>query len=147
MKLLNFIPGLFLTGVLCLTLSVSAQTNIPTNSSLIKQAKPLTNTLDHIDKLNPVTFEYDKDQIMKLKLPSGKQYGFIADEVYKIMPELVKSMNKMVPAGKNSFKNVEVKNVDMNSIITLLVASLKEQQTEIDKLKADVQSLRSMTAQ
>ena len=146
MKVLNFITGCSLIGIFCLTLSASAQTNLPTNSELIKQSSPLVNTLSDINQLNPVVFEYDKNQILKLKLPSGQQYGFIAEEVHQTMPELVKSRKKMISSGKNSFKTVEVKDVDMNSLIAILVASVKEQQREIDRLKAEMQSLKSISA-
>ena len=146
MKVLNFITGCSLIGIFCLTLSASAQTNLPTNSELIKQSSPLVNTLSDINQLKPVVFEYDKNQILKLKLPSGQQYGFIAEEVHQTMPELVKSRKKMISSGKNSFKTVEVKDVDMNSLIAILVASVKEQQREIDRLKAEMQSLKSISA-
>ncbi|EOR95727.1 DNA topoisomerase IV subunit A [Arcticibacter svalbardensis MN12-7] len=146
MKVLSFITGLSLMGISCLTLSVSAQTNRPTNSELIKQSSPLINTLSDINQLNPVIFEYDTNQSQKLKLPSGQQYGFIAEDVHKIRPELVKSSKKMIPAGKNAFNTVDVKDVDMNSIIALLVASVKEQQIEIERLKSEMQSLKSISA-
>lgn len=133
-------------GFLCISAGVSAQTSSVTNSDLKQNTQPLTNSLSYIEQLQPVSFEYDKNQAAKLKLPSGQQYGFIAEDVQKVLPAIVKSQKKMVPAGKNAFKTTEIKDVEMESLIALLVASVKEQQAEIERLKADLQSLKSMTA-
>jgi len=133
-------------GLLCISAGVSAQTNTVNNTELKQNAQPLTNSLSYIEQLQPVSFEYDKSQAAKLKLPSGQQYGFIAEDVQKVLPSIVKSQKKMVPAGKNAFKTTEIKNVETESLIALLVASVKEQQAEIERLKADLQSLKSMTA-
>lgn len=133
-------------GFLCISAGVSAQTGSVTNNELKQNARPLTNSLSYLDKLEPISFEYDKNHADKLKLPSGKQYGFNAEDVQKVLPGIVKSQKKMVPAGKNAFKTTEIKDVEMESLIAILVASVKEQQAEIEKLKADLQSLKSMTA-
>ncbi|MGV3703958.1 MAG: tail fiber domain-containing protein [Arcticibacter sp.] len=146
MKQFNWKNGLFLMGLLCISAGASAQTNSVNNTDLKQNAQPLTNSLSYIEQLQPVSFEYDKNQAAKLKLPSGQQYGFIAEDVQKVLPAIVKSQKKMVPAGKNAFKTTEIKNVETESLIALLVASVKEQQAEIEKLKADLQSLKSMTA-
>lgn len=146
MTQLNWKNGLFIMGFLCISAGVSAQTSSVTNSDLKQNTQPLTNSLSYIEQLQPVSFEYDKNQAAKLKLPSGQQYGFIAEDVQKVLPAIVKSQKKMVPAGKNAFKTTEIKDVEMESLIALLVASVKEQQAEIERLKADLQSLKSMTA-
>ncbi|WP_407426102.1 tail fiber domain-containing protein [Arcticibacter sp.] len=142
----NWKNGLFLMGFLCISAGVSAQTNSVTNNELKQNARPLTNSLSYLERLEPISFEYDKNQANKLKLPAGEQYGFNAEDVQKVLPGIVKSQKKMVPAGKNAFKTTEIKDVEMESLIAILVASVKEQQAEIERLKADLQSLKSMTS-
>lgn len=142
----NWKNGLFLMGFLFISAGLSAQTNSVKNDELKQNARPLTNSLSYLEQLEPISFEYDKNHAGKLKLPSGQQYGFNAEEVQKVLPGIVKSQKKMVPAGKNAFKTTEVKNVEMESLIAILVASVKEQQAEIESLKADLKSLKSMTS-
>lgn len=143
---LNWKNGLFLMGFLCISAGLSAQTNAVKNDELKQNARPLTNSLSYLEQLEPISFEYDKKHADKLRLPAGQQYGFNAEEVQKILPGIVKSQKKMVPAGKNAFKTTEIKNVEMESLIAILVASVKEQQAEIERLKTDLQSLKSMTS-
>lgn len=142
----NLKKGLFLMGFLCISAGLSAQTSTVTNKDLKQNARPLTNSLSYLEQLEPISFEYEKNQANRLKLPSGEQYGFIAEDVQKILPGIVKSQKKMIPAGKNAFRTTEIKDVEMESLIALLVASVKEQQAEIEQLKADLQSLKSMTS-
>jgi hypothetical protein len=45
--------------------------------------------------------------------------------------------------GKNTYRTRKVKTVDMESLIPILVASVKEQQAEIEQLKKELQVLKS----
>jgi hypothetical protein len=44
--------------------------------------------------------------------------------------------------GKNSYRTAKVKTMDMESLIPILVASIQEQQAEIEKLKAELKALK-----
>lgn len=112
------------------------------DKSLMETSSPITNSVERLSKLTPITFNYSSDS-KKLKLPTGTQYGFQPSEVRQVIPGIVKSQNKMVPAGKNAFKTVTIDTVDMNSLIPFLVSSIKEQQAEIEKLKEEVRALKS----
>ena len=126
--------------------AVSAQTKQKTDAELKTEATPLKNSLSYITQLQPLTFKYNKDETNKLNLPEGQQYGFLAEDVQKVLPGLVKSQNKMVPAGKNAFKTTSIKNVDLESLIPILVGSIQEQQEEIQKLRSEIQALKSVAA-
>lgn len=145
MKFANFTGGVSLLGLLFITAGLQAQTRNISDAELKQNTQPLVNSLSYIGRLEPVSFEYKKDEANKLKLPSGQQYGFIAEDVQKVLPGIVKSQKKMIPAGKNAFRTTELKDIEINSLVAFLVASIKEQQAEIDKLKADIQSLKSIS--
>jgi hypothetical protein len=83
--------------------------------SLKTNIKPITNSLDIIKQLNPVSFNWkDTDQ---------KSFGLIAQEVEKILPELVK------------FQETDnIKTVSYIQLISLLIDAVKEQQKQIDNI-------------
>jgi len=115
-----------------------------TNAQTVKQTEitSIDNSLNTVLKLNPVNFSYDKDWAGKLKLNSQKQSGFAVEEVAKVAPELVINQQKTYTAGKNSTKTATVPMVDYETLIPLLVGSIKEQQLQIEALKKEISTLR-----
>jgi len=120
------------------TTAFAQQTNDPKTNQV-----PIEGAVSRISQLEPLSFEYDRQEQKKLKLPSGKQYGFMAEDVGKVIPGIVKNEHKMIPAGKNAFKTTTMQKVEMENLIPFLVASIKEQQAEINKLKEEIRSLKS----
>lgn len=106
----------------------------------------IDNSLNKLIQLEPKVYEYSTAKYKDLKLPSGKQYGFMAENLQTVFPDLVTYRNFSYMAGKNSFRTAKVKEIDVESIIPILVASIKEQQVEIEKLKEEVKELKSKTA-
>jgi hypothetical protein len=88
----------------------------PSDLNLKINVTPINYGLDDILKLNPVSFHWKND-----KINQGKQYGFIAQEVQKIMPDLV--------------KQGEYLGLDKEAIFTTLVKAIQELKKEIDTLK------------
>ena len=78
------------------------------------------NALDIIDKLRPVSFGY-KDP----RMTREKTYGFIAQEVQKILPEIVE-------VGTDSMQTLGMSYTDL---IPILTQGMKEQQVQILDLK------------
>jgi len=84
--------------------------------------KPLENSLAKILQLQGVSFNW-KD--------SGEpSIGLIAQEVEKIFPELVSG-------------NEGSKTVDYGKLVPVLIEAIKEQQNEIEKLKLEIEALKS----
>jgi len=79
--------------------------------------------LDKVLRLNPVSF-YWKDE----NLDKDKHFGFIAQEVEKIFPELVREDSQ----GK--------KTLNYNEFIPFLVKAIQEQQKEIEELKSKLKN-------
>jgi hypothetical protein len=110
------------------------------NDQLKTNTQPIANSVSLLSKLEPVTFEYNP-ALNKLQLPSGKQFGFLNAET--AIPEIVKPQSKMYTSGKNAYKSATIEKVDMESLIPVLVSSIKEQQAEIEKLKEEIRFLKN----
>ncbi len=81
----------------------------------------LSGALNKINSLEGVSFNWKKD--------GQAEIGLIAQEVEKVVPELVVT-------GNDGLKAVKYGNV-----VALLIEAVKEQQAEIDSLKAQVKEL------
>lgn len=94
--------------------------NLSSDERLKKNIETLDNSLETIEKINPVKFTW-KD--------TGKiGYGVVAQELEKILPELVAN-------------NSEYKSVDYISLIALVISVLKEQQKKISVLEEMIKNI------
>jgi hypothetical protein len=91
--------------------------NLKKNISEIEISK-----IDDLLSLNPIHFQYLNDKKNKT------HYGFIAQDVEKIYPEII---------GSN---NIGYKTINYQEIIPLMMAKIKLMQKEIDELKIDKSS-------
>ncbi len=87
----------------------------------------------------PKSYSFIQSPSVGLNLPSGLQYGMIADEVELILPGLVKEV--IAPSTKDSLGNLltnefAFKTVNYTGFIPLLITKVKDQQNKIDSLKA-----------
>ena len=100
------------------------------------------NVTAQIMQLKPQLYEYKAEYSRSLKLPAGRQFGFGIDNMEAVFPQLVKSRTISYSAGKNLFKQAYVKEVEMEGLIPVLVESIRELQTQITQLKAELQALK-----
>ena len=77
-----------------------------------------------------VRFDWKKDEFKDKNFDSGRQVGLIAQDVEKVLPEIVKTDT----AG--------YKSVAYDKLTAILVEALKEQQNEINELKAEINNLK-----
>lgn len=94
-----------------------------------RNIQSIDHALDITSRLNPVF--YSKRRGLNSEVYEDKEYGFIAQEVQEILPELVKDTG-----GED-----HILSLDYNSIIAILTKAVQEQQSEIDELKAMVKQL------
>lgn len=116
----------------------------PSDKNLKKEVKEIDKSLEIIKKLNPVTYKF-KDENKAVNLPSEQQYGFISQEVEKILPELTRLMS--IGARKDSTGNEvapaqEVLTLNYNAFIAILTKGMKEQQETIEEQKEKVDDLQ-----
>jgi len=112
------------------------------SAGLKKNIQPLNSALQRIVQLKPSVYEFDTNKYSHLKLPHGKKYGFLAEDVQGVFPELVSSKYVPYAYGKNSQRNAMLKTVDEASLIPLLVASIQEQQQQIQELRQALEDLK-----
>lgn len=112
------------------------------DSEIKKNAAPIQEPLKQITSLNPQKFEYNRDKYDHLELPVGSQYGFIAEEFQQVFPALVYRKSHSWMAGKNLYRNAQVKTINLEQLIPVLIASIKEQQMQLDALKAEIELLK-----
>ena len=114
-----------------------------------------------IRELKPVEYDYKKEFSGKsLNLPQNHQYGFIAQEVQTILPELVSNqrinLGKVgggcIDGDKDKMKNqldesIEFIGVNYISIIPILVQGIKEQDAKINELESLIIELQKEVEQ
>ncbi len=104
--------------------SVGAGAYFYTSDKTLKtNITPISGALGLVNKLQGVRFTWKKD---------GKEsIGLIAQDVEKVFPQLVST-------GDNGIKSIEYGN-----LIAPLIEAVKEQQIQIETLKAEVAALKS----
>ncbi|MBO9595840.1 MAG: tail fiber domain-containing protein [Niabella sp.] len=117
-----------------------------TDKELKTKVTEIENPVQKIVQLEPRQFEYKAKDFKYLKLDEGAQYGFMAENVKAIFPHLVKEKKVSYMFGKNAYRDARVSTVDEAGLIPVLVASIKQQQEEIEGLKAELMKLKKETA-
>ena len=102
----------------------------------------ISNPVEKLAQLKPISFEYNTKQYKFLNLQSGKQYGFLSENIQSVFPELVKEKRVSYMQGKNNYKSASIANINETSLIPVLVASIVEQQKQIDQLKSEIEALK-----
>jgi hypothetical protein len=104
---------------------------IYTDTKLKANIRPIENALNKIDDLNGVHYNYQYDQYPELKLPETDQVGLLAEEVEKVLPEIVyedNDGNKLVAYSK---------------LTPLLIEAIKELKLENEELKKRIEKLEN----
>ncbi|TDO28269.1 tail fiber domain-containing protein [Sediminibacterium goheungense] len=130
---------LFFAALLIVQVGISQDMS---DTELKKYIRPVNDATSQLGKLKPQAFEYKAEYNKSLKLPAGRQFGFGIENVEAVFPQLIKSKTISYTAGKNFFKQAYVKEVEMEGLIPVLVASVKELQEQILQLKAEIQALK-----
>ena len=124
---------------------ITGTLNNPSDKKLKNGVEEMNGAIDLLGKLIPKTYTYKQD-IPYLNLPNGKQYGFIAQELEEVMPELVShSVRPEVRAedGKRLLAEAfEYKSVSYTGLIPVLVQAVKELDAENKALRTEVENLR-----
>ena len=112
----------FINGTFTATGDVIAY-GTPSDISFKENIKPIDNALDKVEKLQGVTFDWkESDSILNIK----QDIGFIAQDVQKVLPELVRENEN----GKLSLRH--------QGITPILLEAIKELKAEIEKLKKQI---------
>ena len=110
---------------------VIAFSSTPSDSRLKDNIFTIPSALDKIKSLNGVSYTWNSG-----RKKGKKDIGLIAQEVEKIIPEIVKETK--LPLMEGSDSNIDYKTIDYEKIIPVLIEAIKDQQDQIDKLKQQV---------
>jgi hypothetical protein len=117
--------------------SISHPTNTSTNYNttsdyrLKENIKPLTDGLEAILKLKPVTGNYINDET-KTNMPM-----FLAHEVEEVIPIAVTGQKDAMKINKETgIEEMDIQQLDAAKLIPHMVKAIQEQQAQIEELKA-----------
>ena len=117
--------GLIVSGGLGVLNTINAGGDVVAYASsderLKDNIKPIENPLEVISQISGNTFDWNSE---KQNIYNGKDYGVIAQEIQKVMPELVNTRDSGYLAVK------------YDKIVPLLIESIKELKREIEELKS-----------
>jgi hypothetical protein len=113
--------------------NVTASGNITAYSDarLKTNVKTIENPITLVKSLRGVTFDW---------IESGEHsYGLIAQEVEEVIPELVMENDSGTADGDIHKK---VKSVDYSKLVSVLIEAVKNQQEQIEELRAEIKAIR-----
>lgn len=119
------------TGNITATGEITAYSS--SDERLKKNIEPITNGLDIIDKINPVSYNWN-DKAIELnptKSINKSDVGVVAQELEEVLPNLVHSMY-----------DDEYLGVDYIKLIPYLISSVKQLKNEIAELKNEIIELK-----
>ncbi|TDP60209.1 tail fiber domain-containing protein [Flavobacterium dankookense] len=114
---------------------------IPSDRKLKTNVVEETNVLELINKLRPVTYEYNKTA--DINLSSQSQHGFISQELAEVFPELTKDVTKPTfdKDGKTT-SSLTLKAINYTGLISVLTAGIQELSSELQILKDEIATLK-----
>ncbi len=119
---------------------------LPSDRKLKRLNRSYSEGLQTVMDLRPTRYEYDRNTYDFMNLPEGEQYGFIADEVRDVLPNLVKRSFQGYDeptSDTHEGQGVEFDAVNYTSLIPILVSAVQEQQAQIEALQKRIQELEN----
>jgi hypothetical protein len=123
------VRGTNVTGGVAVMVTAAGQLGVVSSSRRYKEdIRSMGDTSDRLLKLRPVTFRYKKADESGQK---PEQYGLIAEEVAKVMPELVIFNEKGQP-----------ETVAYQTLAPLLLNELQKEHKQMERMQAEIDELR-----
>jgi len=136
-----------------------------TSDQKLKQnIREFTSAMDIINKLKPKQYEFRQDGNYKLmNLPQGSHFGLIAQDVEKILPDLVADIKfetamaqpqvtepaLQQESGKTETKSeiIKFKTLNYTELIPVLIKGMQELEQENTQLKSELEELKQLVNQ
>lgn len=96
-----------------------------------KNVEDLNGANEKLKLIRPVKYDLAVEKSMGYSAQKSKQYGFIAQELMKVFPEMVDTIGEGIMG------------IRYNELIPVLVQAVKEQKAEINSLKKEIIILNS----
>ena len=120
------------TGTVYSNAGILTNTN-PSDERLKENITDLGYGLNEILQLRPVSYSWINDTANQ-----GKQFGFIAQEVQEIMPDLISEFET-----KDGEEDVVRLGLDKEAIFVAMVNAIKEQNEVLEQLKVEIELLKA----
>lgn len=116
------------------------------DQNLKQNIDSISNALSIVSLLLPKTFFFDTVSNPNMGFSSRKQWGFIAQDVETVLPELVDEAT--LPAEYDSLGNIispalNFKTLNYNAFIAILMKAVQEQQQRIDSMQSTIADMQS----
>jgi len=115
--------------------------------------KPISGSLAKIKELNVYSYTFKtRGEAESMNFSQGTQFGFIAQELEKVFPELVSENvhvrdENVVEGERFSENEIRYKGVNYIGMIPVLTEAIKEQQTIIEEQQHQIDELKLMVNQ
>jgi hypothetical protein len=109
----------------------------------------LHNALVIIQQLKPKTYYFDTTNIYGFNFQSKKQYGFFAQDVEKVLPDLVTTSTRPAEvdtSGNVIYPSITYKSLNYISFISILTKGIQELQLKNDSLNTKANKQDSINA-
>ncbi len=127
---------------------------------LKQNIQDVTKAMDIINQLQPKLYNFKNDGNYKLmNLPKGQHYGLIAQDLEKVLPNLVRDSKfetgmatpPDLPTGKEgtqpkkvSTETIDFKAVNYTELIPIMIKGMQEQQAIIENQQKQIDELKQM---
>ena len=140
---------------------------LTSDKNLKKNITELGNAMSIINKLKPKTYEFIQEgKYAVMHLPSGQQYGLLAQDLETVLPGLVKTVDYIAPiaakvadtsaathaapsakGGTATDDKITTKAVNYVELIPIMIKAMQEQQATIDAQNAKIDALTNLVSQ
>ena len=117
------------------------------DAKLKENVASLSGTLSRIMQVKSRMYDYRSGtEFSSMSLSSGKHYGFVAQELEEVFPELVVDVVHPGddPANKVRGPEIHYKGVKYMEMVPILVKAIQEQQQMIDKQQKEIDELKAL---
>ena len=126
-------------GTISVTGDISATGDIISGASderLKENIEPINNAIEKVKQIKGVTFDWinNIEEIVGTQWNSERHAGVFAQDVQKVLPEVVQNAPFDLDDNKKSKSGKDYLTVKYEHLVPLLIEAIKEQQKQIDKL-------------
>lgn len=114
--------------------SITGALVAPSDERLKENIEPLNNALEIVKQLQPKTYSYQADKVEEFGLSDDVQFGLIAQELEKILPQLV-TEQAIGDEDGNIYKGIEYA-----QLIPILLQAIKDLENEKEYLTEKLNS-------
>ncbi len=117
------------------------------DEKLKENISPLNGSLQTVLSLQPTRYNFRTNEFPQMNLPEGIHYGLIAQEVEKVLPQIVSDNIQPAEYDRETHEvikeEVAFKGVNYTELIPLLIGAIQEQEKKIEELESKINALES----